>query len=157
MSDVIKTIRGKTVEFGASKQLYHYVIYDYVKFKTVEDEEITIPKLGIFVKLQKDFEDGKNVAFQIALAEELKQSEGISYVCGIQKKTGAVLSDSHPVRAGYKTRLFAAIALTIIPPGMLAAPFYYKRAFKIKNAIQEVGEFEPLEKNFVSTAKRKKF
>jgi hypothetical protein len=60
-------------------------------------------------------------------------------------------------KGGYKTRLFAAIALTIIPPGILAAPFYYKRAFKIKNAIQEVGEFEPLEKNFVSTAKKKKF
>ena len=37
MSDVIKTIKGKAVEFGASKQLYHYVIYDYVKFKTVSN------------------------------------------------------------------------------------------------------------------------
>lgn len=159
MSEIIKTIKCRPLEWGSVRKVGHYVVYSHVAFKTSEELDFQIFRIEN-VALEEGmahYLNNKAVAIQVIEAGSVSKFINLSYICAIQDKQGNVYSDDKILKTGYKGKLFAAIALTVLPPLTLVAPLYYWQASKLKKALAKVGDFEPIEEVFVRPSKSKKF
>lgn len=159
MSEVIRAIKCRPLEWGSAKKVGHYVVYSHVAFKTPEEldfQVFRIENIAVEEKMSLYF-NKKTVAIQIIDAGMVNKFVNLNYVCAIQDKQGNVYSDDKILKTGYKGKLFAAIALTVLPPLTLVAPLYYWQASKLKKALAKVGDFAPIEDSFVRPSNKKKF
>lgn len=159
MSEVIRTIKCRPLEWGSAKKVGHYVVYSHVAFKTPEELDFDIFRIenvAVEEKMSVHF-NNKTVAVQVIEAGSVNKFVNLNYVCAIQDKQGNIFSDEKILKTGYKGKLFAAIALTVLPPLTLVAPLYYWQANKLKKALAKVGDFDPIEEGFVRPGNKKKF
>lgn len=159
MSKVIRTIKCSPLEWGSAKKVGHYVVYSHVAFKTSEEPDFPIFRIeNIAVEEEMAYNfNSKTVAVQILEAGAVNKFVNLNYVCAVQDRHGYIYSDDKILKTGYKGKLFAAIALTVLPPLTLVAPLYYWQASKLKKALAEVGKFNPIEEGFVRPDNKKKF
>jgi hypothetical protein len=159
MSGIIRTIKCRPLEWGEAKKVGHYIVYSHVAFKTPEELDFqifNIENVAVENNMVAHF-NNKTVAVQIIDAGMVNKFVNLNYVCAIQDKQGNVYSDDKILKTGYKGKLFAAIALTVLPPLTLVAPLYYWQANKLKKALAKVGDFDPIEEGFVRPSTKKKF
>ena len=159
MSEVIRAIKCRPLEWGSAKKVGHYVVYSHVAFKTPEELDFDIFKIeNVAVEEEMSYHfNNKTVAVQIIEAGAVNKFLNFNYVCAVQDKQGNVYLDDKVLKTGYKGKLFAAIALTVLPPLTLVAPLYYWQASKLKKELAKVGDFAPIEDGFVRPGNRKKF
>lgn len=152
MSNILKTIKGKLIGRGFVTYSGRYVVYEYLAIeefdkKVVKIESVAmIPKMGVAI--------GKAVAFQFADAKKFNTFYEHQFLVAVQQSNEEILTDALILRAAVKARKVVAY-LSLIPPLTLIAPFTFKRARAIKNAYDEVGRFEAVEKNFIRKIKRR--
>lgn len=159
MSEIIRTIKCRPLEWGEAKKVGHYVVFSHVAFKTPEELDFqifNIENVAIENNMVAHF-NNKTVAVQIVGAGMVNKMMNFNYVCAIQDKQGSIYMDEKILKTGYKGKLFAAIALTVLPPLTLVAPLYYWQANKLKKALAKVGDFDPIEEGFVRPSTKKKF
>jgi hypothetical protein len=159
MSEIIRTIKCRPMEWGEAKKVGHYIVYSHVAFKTPEELDFQIFRIenvAVEDKMSSNL-NNKTVAIQVIDAGMVNKFINFNYVCSIQDKQGNIYSDEKVLNTGYKGKLFAAIALTVLPPLTLIAPLYYWQASKLKKALAKVGDFDPIEESFVRPSVKKKF
>jgi hypothetical protein len=159
MSEIIRTLKCRPLEWGSARKVGHYVVYSHVAFKTPEELDFQVFRIENVAVEEKMAHclDNKTIAVQIIDAGTVNKFIKLNYVCAIQDKQGYVYSDDKILKVGYKGKLFAAIALTVLPPLTLVAPLYYWQANKLKKALAKIGDFDPIEEGFVRTGNKKKF
>lgn len=159
MSEVIRTIKCRPLEWGSAKKVGHYVVYSHVAFKTPEELDFQIFRIeNVAVEEEMSYHfNNKTVAVQVIEAGAVNKFVNLNYVCAVQDKQGNIYSDDKILKTGYKGKLFAAIALTVLPPLTLVAPLYYWQANKFKKALAKVGDFDPIEESFFRPFNKKKF
>jgi hypothetical protein len=159
MSEIIRTIKCRPLEWGSAKKVGHYVVYSHVAFKTPEELDFQVFRIENVAVEEKMAHclNNKTIAVQVIEAGAVNKFLKFNYVCAIQDKQGDIYSDEKILSTGYKGKLFAAIALTVLPPLTLIAPLYYWQASKLKKALSKVGDFDPIEESFVRPSVKKKF
>lgn len=159
MSEIIRTIKCRPLEWGSAKKVGHYVVYSHVAFKTPEELDFQVFRIENVAVEEKMAHclNNKTIAVQVIEAGAVNKFLKFNYVCAIQDKQGNIYSDGKILRTGYKGKLFAAIGLTVLPPLTLIAPLYYWQANKLKKALAKVGDFDPIEESFVRPSAKKKF
>jgi len=152
MSGILKIIKGRLMRRGLVSYSGRYLVYEYL---TIEEADKTIvriesvamiPKMGVAI--------GKAVAFQFADAKKFNTFYEHQFLVAVQQKNEEILTDALILGAAAKARNVVAY-LSLIPPFTLIAPFTFKKARAIKDAYNEVGQFEPMEKNFIRKIKRR--
>ncbi|MHA6897998.1 hypothetical protein [Ralstonia pseudosolanacearum] len=155
MREIIRKVKGVVVGRGEIAYTGYYSIYSYLEFK---DNEGNVEKVENIAMNTNQMESvlGQGACFQFADATKLNHIYKYNYLVGMQKLNGDVLVDDRILRYPYKTRRVLAF-LSLIPPFTVIAPLVFNSAKKIKAAYDEVGQFDPLEPNFISKNRKKKF
>ena len=156
MNPVVRTIKGSPSKFGNEKMEGHYSVFEFIEFKTNDGELIKIENIAIESAMKKELNNSV-ASVQLLDGNQVNKWFDKTFICGIQNKKENVFVDSKIIDQGYKGKIFAAIALTVLPPLTLIAPWFYYQANKLKNAKKEVGVFEPIDKNFITPTKKKNF
>jgi len=152
MSGILKTVKGKLIGRGFVTYSGRYLVYEQL---TIEEADKTIvrvesvamiPKMGVAI--------GKAVAFQFADAKKFNTFYEHQFLVAVQQGNEEILTDALILKAAAKARIAVAY-LSLIPPLTLLAPFAFKKARAIQHAYNEVGRFEPVEKNFIRKIKRR--
>lgn len=154
MSEFVKTIKGKVVGYGKHSKEGFYDVYEYLEVKTADGTVEVVKNVAANPNLNNEI--GNAVAFKFADAKNFNSHYKYNYLCGLQKKNGDVLTDDRMLKTVYKAR-YAIAYLSLIPPFTIISPFVFSKAKKLKQAYEELGQFDPLEPSFVNPTKRKRF
>lgn len=155
MSGVIITIKGKPTSYADGWEEGAYQVYGSVDIKDGSGAVHTIENLAIKKSMAGEFNSTIS-AVQIVDGSKVGTFLGRNYVCAIQDNKGNVVTDTWPVQMGYKANKFVAVGLTILVPLTVIAPWFYVKARKLKKALEQVGQFEPLEHKFITQTKKRR-
>jgi len=154
MNNYLETIKGKVVGYGKSSKEGFYDVYEYLEVKTADGVVEIVQNVAVNPNLNNEI--GNAVALKFADAKKFNSHYKYVFLCGLQKKNGDVLTDDRMLKAVYKAK-YAIAYLSLIPPFTIISPFVFSKAKKLKQAYEEIGQFDPLEPSFVSPTKRKRF
>jgi phage protein D len=151
MSDIIKTINGQLVSQGEIKKAGNYLTYSFLEFQHKSGQVELIENISINPKMASELTSG--VSFQFADGKKLNSVYKQYFLVGMQQKNGNVVVDDRVMRYTTKTRFFLARLSSWVP---YLGKHVLDQAEKLREAQDQVGAFEPLEKNFITQTKKKK-
>lgn len=154
MNNILKKVNGKLIGRGFVTYAGRYVVYEYLTIEQADKSLVKIesvamiPKMGVVI--------GKAVAFQFADAKKFNTFYEHQFLVAVQQGNEEILTDALILKAAANARKVVAY-LSLIPPFTLIAPFTFTKAREIQSAYNEVGKFDPVEKNFIRKIKRRHF
>ena len=152
MGEILKTITGQVCGNGIVTNEGQFMVYEYVEIKN-DQETVRFESVAMNKEMAIAMKTGR--AFQFADSKNFNTHFKHQFLCAVQAKNGDVVSDDRVLKGAFKVRRFLAF-LSLIPPATIVAPFVFKKAGEIKAACEQVGEFDPIDKNFYRNVKKKK-
>jgi hypothetical protein len=153
MGELVKEVRGEMVGRGEITKIGNYVVFARLDIKGADSQVESVENVIMGPTMASAI--GLGVSFKFVDGKNLNTHYKQNFLCGMQTHKGDVLIDDKVLRYSCKTRYFLAY-LSLVPPFTVIAPFIFKQAKRLKAAQEEVGAFEPLEKNFISPTKKMK-